>query len=57
MRSRRKLWIAGAFILAGGFLVRFAWATYTDPFSVVIIILGAILFLIGIAIFAVNFRE
>ena len=57
MKRNTKLWIGGAFILTGAMLVRFAWVTINHPFSIVIIITGAILFLGGVIYFAANFRE
>jgi len=57
MRRTSKLWIAGAFILAGAMLIRFAWAIIADPFSIVIIITGTVLFIGGIIYFVSNFRE
>ena len=57
MTRNTKLWIGGAFILAGAMLARFAWVIINHPFSVVVIITGAILFLGGIIYFAANFRE
>jgi len=57
MRKNSKLWIAGTFILAGVMLIRFAEAIITDSFSMVVIIIGTVLFLGGIIYFAANFRE
>lgn len=57
MKRTGKLWIAGAVILAGLFLGRFAFAIINDPISAFLIIVAALLFLAGIIYFAINFRE
>lgn len=56
MKSR-KLWTAAVLIILGGVLVRFAWATIKDPISIVLIIVGALLFLGGVFFFTLHFRE
>ena len=57
VRGKSKLLVAAAFIVAGLMLGRFAFAIIHDPFSPVIIIVAAILFLGGMFYFVKNFRE
>jgi hypothetical protein len=53
----RKMLTAGMLLVIAGMLARFAWVSIRETYSVALIILAAIVFLGGIALFAMNLRE
>lgn len=57
MKRSSKLWLAGALIVTGGLISRFAYSYITQTTGVVCIILGMALFLGGMILFTINFRE
>jgi len=57
MRPTPKLFIAGAIIIAGLLIARFAFAVIHDVISVIIAVIGAVLVIGGLLYFGKNFRE
>ncbi len=57
MKRKRDFFISGVFILFAGLFAHFAAIDYMAPFSIVAIVIGAVLFIAGVIIFAVTFRE
>jgi len=57
MNRRRNYLISGILVCAAGFFAQFAWMHYAHTESVPLMILAAVLFMSGVILFALNFRE
>lgn len=57
MNRRRNFLISAILVCAAGFFSHQAWLRYEHAISVPIMIFAGVLFMAGIIIFAINFRE
>jgi len=57
MKKKRNFIISGILIFLAGFFSHFAWMIYEKSSSVSIMILAGVLFMAGVIIFAINFKE
>jgi predicted benzoate:H+ symporter BenE len=57
MKRKRNFIISGILVFLAGFLSHLAWITYRQPISIAAMVSAAVLFMAGVIVFAVNFRE
>ncbi|MES2419262.1 MAG: hypothetical protein V4541_13825 [Bacteroidota bacterium] len=57
MKSKRNFIISCVLIAVAGFFSILAWTTYQEASSITIMVLAAVLFMAGVVVFALNFRE
>jgi hypothetical protein len=55
MERSKKLWLSGASIILGLMLMRIAWVVIHPGLGATIVILGSVLFLGGVVVFALTF--
>lgn len=57
MKKRRNFMLAGILVVLAGFLTDYAWNTEENSLSVTLMVLATALFLTGVVIFVLNFKE
>jgi len=57
VKRKRNFIISGILIFLAGLLSHLAWITYRQPISIAAMVSAAVLFMAGVIIFAINFRE
>ena len=57
MKRRRNFMISGVLVVLAGFLVDYAWSTEESSLSITLMVLATALFLTGVVIFVLNFKE